>query len=427
MLGVRGLRSGATGVLDQVVLSGTNLAIGLALAREQAPEVFGAYAVAFAAYLMGLSFQVSLITDPLVILGARRAADHQRAYFAALVRLQTGLSLALSVLVAVLALGLSLVSGSTDLVSALGGLGIALAPIQIQAFLRSVFLARFRPGATLLNDSIHCGLRLAGIPVLMAMGALTPFWVFSLHALASTISILVAVPLIKDILTASPLPHRSVVKEHWDYGRWMLATSGAHWLSGQAPLVFVSGLLSPLAAAVIKACQYLVSPMNVILTGLDGILAPRASRLGNHGADALNRFLWRLGILATAGSFFYALILLPISRPVMDFLYRGRYSDYTSVVVILLADTILRGMTRAPVLRMRVIQDTRRIFIASAWSAAVGLCALALLAPTWGVIGAAMAVPISSLALLVHLIAIPGRPTRMTDGMERQTTTVASS
>ena len=66
-------------------------------------------------------------------------------------------------------------------------------------------------------------------------------------------------------------------EEHWRYGRWMLATSAAYWGSGQAPALISSAMIDPVAAAILKACQYLVAPLNVAFTGLDGVLAPRTS------------------------------------------------------------------------------------------------------------------------------------------------------
>ncbi len=421
---VRHLRSVTSGVLDQVLLSVTSLVVGLALARSLPPESFGAYAVTFAVYLMGLSLQVSLVTDPLIILGARRSEPDQRAYFGTLLRLETLLSLALAALIASLAAVGYRLSGGAAIWAAIAGLGIAQAPMQLQAFIRSVLLARLRPGAALLNDAIHCVTRIAGVPLLASLGLLSPFWVFVVHALAAVISILSALPLCRDLLAARPSPYRIVLAEHWTYGKWMLAASGAHWLSGQAPLVLISSLLSPLAAAVLKACQYLVSPIQVVLTGLESVLAPRASRLASQGEATLDRFLLRVSILTTAGTVLYALLLLPVSRSLMDMIYKGRYTEYSPVVGILLVDTVLRAMSRAPVLRLKVGQDTRRIFIAYAWAAGVAMIAMVLLAPAWGVIGAAVALPLASIALLAHMLALP-RGT-LASPAKQHTTSVAS-
>lgn len=406
---VRGLRSGATGVMDQIVLSGTSLAVGLALARELPGEVFGAYAVTLAISLIGLSLQVSLFTDPLVILGAGRAEDEQRAYFGSLLRMQAWIGAGLGVsTVALASIGL-LVTPDSQLWAAVAGLGVATVPMHLQIFIRSVLFASFKPGRAFLNDSVHCVLRLAALPLLAALGLLNPFWVLVVHGLATAVSILMASPLLVEILRVLPLPYRSVVAEHWRYGKWMLAASGAHWFSGQSPLVLAAGLLSPLAAAGIKASMYLISPVNVALTGLDGILAPRASRLATEGRGELDRFLMRVMILTTAGSLLYALLLLPVARPLMDFIYKGRYSDYIPIVAILLADTVIRSMARAPVLRMKVNQDTRRIFVGHALCAGTAVTALTLLAPMWGVIGAALSLPIASLVLLAYVAMLPGK------------------
>jgi len=407
---VRGLRSGATGVMDQVVLSGTSLAIGLALARELPGEVFGAYAVTLAISLIGLSLQVSLITDPLVILGAGRSGDEQRSYFGTLLRMQTWAGAGMGVLTAAIAvIGLRMSPGS-EVWAAVAGLAIATAPMHLQIFIRSALLARLEPAKALLNDAIHCALRLATLPLLMSLGMLSPFWVFVAQGIASVVSILFAAGLCAEILRPRQAPWGSVAREHWSYGKWMLGASGAHWFSGQSPLVLAAGMLSPLAAAGIKASMYLVSPVNVALTGLDGILAPRASRLASQDAGGLHRFLVRVFMLTTGGSLLYALLLFPVARPIMDIVYKGRYSDFLPIVTILLVDIVIRSMTRAPVLRMKIDQNTHRIFLAHTLCAVTAVIALGLLTPAWGVTGAALSLPIASLVLLTSVLILSRRP-----------------
>jgi O-antigen/teichoic acid export membrane protein len=178
----------------------------------------------------------------------------------------------------------------------------------------------------------------------------------------------------------------------------------AFWCSGQAPALLAASLLTPVAAAVIRACQYLATPLTVALTGLDGILAPRASRIRATGGEpGLRRFLRLFALGAGAGVILYAVVLLPFVSPVMDLVYKGHYSGYSTIVAILLLDAFLSSISRAPILRLKVLGDTRRVFIGYLWAAGAGLSSLLLLAPLYGILGAAAAAPIASFALLCYL------------------------
>ncbi|HET6374328.1 MAG TPA: hypothetical protein VFG76_13550 [Candidatus Polarisedimenticolia bacterium] len=411
--GRRLMGAGALGIADQALLAVANLAVGVALAREMAPAAFGVYVVAFAISLMGLSAQVSLVTDPMIVIGSPRGGADLARYMAAAARIQIRLSLGLAGLIGILALGLRLAWGSTsELPAALAGVALALPACQAQGFVRALFFTRLEPGAVLANDLVFSALRVAGVGVLIMTQRLTSMTAFLVAGVAALAAVLVALPACRDLIAAAPEAARDVWRAHWRYGRWLLATAGAYWCSGQGPAVLASGLLTPVAAAVIKACQYLVAPVNVALNGLDGVLAPRAARIRAAGGEApLARYLRLVALGFGAAVVIYGLALLPAAPILMETIYKGRYAGYTVIVAILLVDLLFTAISRAPILRLKVAGQTRRIFFGHLWAAILGLSSLLVLAPLYGVQGAAAAAPISSAVLLLYLTLTAKAPT----------------
>jgi len=403
-----GVRAGALGIADQVLLSAGNLLAGLALARELEPSAFGVYVIAFAVSLAGASVQLSLVTDPLMVLGAARSGDDRARYLASLLRVQVWVCLAVAAATGLAAMAAGLASAA-GLSAALAGVALATVPCHLQTFFRAVFFTRLRTGAVFVNDLIFTLLRLAGLGALMMAGALTPFRAILAGGAAAMVAAIVALPLCRDFLGARGSV-RDTWSAHWGYGRWLLATAGAYWCSGQAPTLIASGILSPVAAAVMKACQYLVAPLNVAFNGLDGVLAPRAARvLVERGKPALSRFLGLFTAAAVGAVGLYAVIVLPAAPWIMEVVYKGRYTGYVPIVAVLLLDALLGAACRPSILRLKVLADTRGIFVGYLWSAMTGLSCLILLAPSMGVMGAALAAPISSGTLLLYL-TIVGRP-----------------
>ncbi len=406
-----GIQAGALGIADQVLLSATNLAIGLTLAREMSPVAFGVYVVTWALYLVSTSAQISLITDPLVVLGPQRGETARAGYFAAVWRLQCGLSLMLALLAGGAALvAWTVLQPDSVLPAALAGLALAIVPLHGQTFLRSVFFARLRLGQVLWNDVLLSVLRLAGLALLAWWGALSTFSVMATAALAALVSATVGLFQASDVIAAPGEALRTICREHWRFGRWLLATSGAYWASGQAPVLLGSAMMTPVAAAILKACQYLVAPLNVAFMGLDGVIAPRAARLrATAGPDATRRFLSIVAAGCAAGAGIYGVALLPATGPLMRWLYRGQYGDYAFLVGIFLADAFLSAISRAPSLSLKVAGRTKPIFYANLMGAAAGLTALVSLVPVHGVTGAALAAPIASGATLAALLALQRR------------------
>ncbi|HKY32137.1 MAG TPA: hypothetical protein VJV23_06350 [Candidatus Polarisedimenticolia bacterium] len=410
----RGLTAGALGVADQVLLSVANLAVGLALAREMEPAAFGIYVVAFAVSLMAASVPISLITEPLVILGSPRTPEEQRPYFAALLRLQLAVSLVLAVLIGLGAAAAWLAWGDASLLGpALAAVAAATVPLQFQTFLRAVLFATLRPGAVLVNDLLLSVLRIAALAGLILAGRLTLPAVFLSAGAAGVAATAAGLAACRGWAGSAPASLRATAREHWGYGRWLLATSGAYWCSGQAPALLASSILSPVAAAILKACQYLVSPLNVAFNGLDGVLAPRGARL-NAARDeaAASRFFRRIAAGFGAAVLLYAAVLLPFAERILDGIYKGRYSGQAAVVAILLAEVFLGGIARGHVLKMKVLSRTRLVFLSYLAGASAGLAALIVLAPLYGVTGAAAAAPVSSGVLLVCLLMARSAPRR---------------
>jgi len=370
------------------------------------PQAFGVYVVAFAVLLIGSSVQLSLLTDPLVILGAPLSGETQSRYLAALLRLQVMVSLIVAACIGLTAYVLSTLWGpGSSFPMALAGVTVSLLPIQMQMFVRAVFFARLNPAAVLWNDLFCSALRLTGLAILLATGSLSVFTVFLTWGIAALAGFAAGLPFCLDLLRPGHAGLRATWNQHWQYGRWLLATSGAHWCSGQAPALLASTLLTPAAAAVIKACQYFVAPLNVAFNGLDGVLAPRASQLAAaRGEVAVRRFLNLFMAIGAAAVVLYGLLLMPAAPALLELLYKGRYAGSVAIVGVLLLDALFLALGRAPILRAKVDGNTRRIFAGYAWAAVVGLASLAALAPALGVLGVAVAAPVSSATLLAYLM-----------------------
>ncbi len=84
------LRKGSIAILDQAMISGSNFAIGILLARWLSPEGYGTYALTFSIFLLLSQIQQALLLEPQSVLGPSRFADQPPQYLGALLRLCLG-------------------------------------------------------------------------------------------------------------------------------------------------------------------------------------------------------------------------------------------------------------------------------------------------------------------------------------------------
>src|SRR5260370_9514861 len=78
--------SSAMSLVDQGLTSGAGFGVNLLLARWMAPNVYGAFAVAFAGFLFASGFHNVLLLEPLTVLGPSRHARNLQAYFRSQIR-----------------------------------------------------------------------------------------------------------------------------------------------------------------------------------------------------------------------------------------------------------------------------------------------------------------------------------------------------
>src|SRR5215472_9247405 len=78
---------GGLALLDQGLITGSNFVLGIVLARWLPPDQYGAYAVAFAAFLLLLMLYQSLFLEPQAVFGASAYRRCFRGYLKALLRL----------------------------------------------------------------------------------------------------------------------------------------------------------------------------------------------------------------------------------------------------------------------------------------------------------------------------------------------------
>jgi len=119
---------------------------------------------------------------------------------------------------------------------------------------------------------------------------------------------------------------REVISVHWNYGRWAVARG---LLSGipNSLYYFVLPILVGLEAnAALNALNALILPATQVNIALWLLLVPVFGRMRQRGR--LLPMVWAAAAALAAGGALYAVLVGLFSRPVMNFLYAGRYDQY---------------------------------------------------------------------------------------------------
>ncbi|TGD95676.1 lipopolysaccharide biosynthesis protein [Methylobacterium nonmethylotrophicum] len=394
-------------LLDQGAVSGFGFLAGIAAARLIDMEAFGRFALVLIVAGFAQGLHNALVTAPLMTLAGtvRSPARYVAAVSAGALVLAVGLALAVA---GALALYFSLRDEPVpvDLVTAAGALTLAQ---NLQLTARRVLFA-YEGGAQALAMDLA---RAAAFPLAVAgmWAAGIPLNAARLVELLALTAFLTTLPILAG-RAVEPGRRRlaATTVRHWQMARWLLPVVLVTFGQEQLVWILAGGTLGDEALGGLRAAQYLVGIVLLMLSATENVVPTGAGRAYDTGGEpALRAYL--LGVTRRLGppvGLLLTLVAVPadlwlrlvFGEPYVPFAACLRWLAL-GVVFIFLRDMV------AQIFRARRRTDV--IFRAFAVSFAVSLALLQPLLTRYGAAGAAAVVTAAHGASLLALLAALGR------------------
>ena len=394
-----GLLTGGAALFDQVLFAGGMFVLNILLARWLQPADYGAFTLAFVVFLLLGNLHTAVLAEPMLVYGAGRHRDRLRGYLAVLLYGHVVVSGVFAAALGVAALVAS-ASGATALAGAFAGLAVATPGILLLWLARRVFYVTGAPERAAAGDAVFLVALLAGLWALRAADAVTPGLAFVVVGAAGLLAALVLLVAARPAFGAAEPTRASVLREHWEYGRWSVTAQAVMWSSAQAVLVLVPLVLGFAEAAAIAVVLNLFRPLQPVQQSAIAVLLPRASALAANGAGehevgrSLRRVLWPL-----AGSILlYGAVLTALAGPVMEHLYAGRYEANHLLVALVALVYATATSVQARTVQLKATGNVRLVPLVFGASA---VFTLAFSVPAMLVAGAEGAVAVLAVSYLL--------------------------
>ncbi len=296
------------GLIDQVFSSLTNFALGLVVARTVPISEFGAFGLAFAAYLLAVNMTRAFPMQPLAIRYSATAADDWRRGSAA--ALGTVLFAGLAVGLGFIPLGL-LLGGTMG--PAFVALGLTLPGLLLQDGWRSAFFAAGKGSKAFQNDLVWACTLFPGLGLIAAAGQTSIFWLTLAWGLSATIAAVIGV--IQSGVLPRPLMAASWWREHRDLGPRYLTEVVVNTGATQAAWFGMGAVADLSAVGAMRAALLMFGPIQILSTGIGLMVVPEAVRALNRSLTELERAALTLsaGLVIIAVGWCVFLLLIPES------------------------------------------------------------------------------------------------------------------
>ncbi len=373
---------GGLAIADQALISGSNFLIGILLARWLSPDQYGAYALAFAIYLLLLLLYQSLLLEPMSVFGGSSYWSGLRGYLKSLLWIHGGLAALICSVLGGAAL-LAHLLGRTNLQGALAGVTFAAPCVLLFWLARRVFYLGlpliYAAGSSLL----YCAVVIAGLLLLNRTRTLSPFSAFLLMGCAALATSALLFARMWSRLQDGPAPAASQAwQRHWVYGRWALVGALAGWVPAYVYYPLLSGTGQIAHAAELRALMNLDLPVQQLYAALSLLFLPYASRMQTQpGAQVAGKLVRRITLLFTGGACLYWAVLLPLRPHLFQLLYSGKYGEVGWLLPWVALESVLTGALCGPAIVLRAMEAPSAVFWARFAGSALTLTAG--VAATW--------------------------------------------
>jgi O-antigen/teichoic acid export membrane protein len=383
------LQKSGLSVLDQAVVSGTSFATSVLLSRFASKEELGVYYLALSVVYFTRGVQEQLVSAPYMIYCSRRRGPALAEYAGSALVHQCIIMLATAaVLIVALVAGL-LPNG----VQTAFWLLVVAAPLMlVREFARQMSFAHLDLKRATLLDVAAATLQFAALLALAICGQLTIITTLATLAIASGLATVGWLATSRQRMVTRVATAINDWLHNWTFARWAFASQ---LLACTTPYVMpwvVAVSHGEAQTGLLGACSTLVGLSNTFLQGLCNFLSPQAAQAFSQGGVAeLRSVLTKTALLFFATLGLLALLAFAFGEQIAVLLYGPSFAGAGLIIGVLSLSVLANGAGVVAGNGLWAMERPKASFVADLCSLGVVIAATAMLVPSLGPLGAAIA------------------------------------
>jgi O-antigen/teichoic acid export membrane protein len=354
---------------DQAVVSGSNFLLTIILTRALGLEQYGSFALIWIVVLFNLSMHQSLIGLPLINFGTNTQGKESEKFFSNMFSFHLVYAVAAALLTSLFVWLLGMTFPKWELNELCLLIPLCTFFFLNHEYFRKRFFTKSQPNKALILDAI------AYLPQVISFTILGVINSLSVHLALIIVSVSFLLSSLFGLWSHSKVTFSlnnviPIIRNQWNFSRWLLSSSILHWLTGNLFLVAVGATIGTSAVGAIKIIQNLMGVLNVFFITLENYVPVSAVKLfAVEGRKSLITYLSRVSVKGMIFTFLVVSLLAVFSEPIIRFVYGEMYLEYKELIygfgVIYLIVFIVLILQIA----IRTLQSTKDIFISQVISA----------------------------------------------------------
>lgn len=282
-------------------------------------------------------------------------------------------------------------------------LSMAIFSFLFQDYIRRELFSKDKTLSGLSIDIACYGTRILALFILTIYNELNIHNTLLIIAITSAISFVYLFD--KSIFLAKPSNDlwAKNINTHWQNGKWLVLNSLAYWGSSQAILYATGFLLSTATVGRMGATQNIVGFSSILFQAMENFVPTNAARIYKSGnISDLNSYLKKVALYGGAISLSIVVIAGIFAKPLLELVY-SNYTDDSWMIWFWGIYFFLGFFTRPLTAGLRVLNDTKSIFIATSIGTLITFAIGLVLINSFGVIGSLASICLIQLIILITL------------------------
>lgn len=388
-------------VIDQALLSGLNLLIGLALIRYASKETYGLYTQLFAAGLLTTIILDSLIGSALTTLSARLPADERGRFVARAAKIHWVASALLAIpaglVVGVLAKLLDFPVSPVVLGLSFSSFVFAQASRE---YCRTALFIESQAVAVAKMDMVFVLVTIAGAAAFFMVGDIGTPHIFFLLTIANVVaSAAFSSTLWRstgcDIKWGQYLADVNVL---WSLSRWAVMGSVVGWLGNNSYLYFSGAIAGVVALADLNAARLLLMPIVIVGMAWTTLARPAMGEMiANSKIRKLRQFVLKSTLAMESFNLIYLGGLFVVYPWLIAHLFGEKYGDISNLILLWACYFAVNTARNVSTILLITYGIFRELFWQSVLSLIILVTLILTLTPLFGVTGALTAMILAEL------------------------------
>ncbi len=324
-------------MFTQGLLSVSNFAIGLAIAKYAPKSEYAMFVILFSIIGIVGNYQNALINTPLAVLFHKKESTEKALFLSGLGFGQWLLFFPVAILTVIVTATYSFIYQEFSILKYVMILSVATLAYLLREFVRSVNYSKMRIDLIIKMDVLFICCVATGLWLLISFQSVTSIYSITVLGVGYFLSAVFEYFLARDVYILDWQSIKKAFAETWQYSSWSLISVSSYMLQNRGYIYIISAMLGLSELADISAAKLFLMPLGLAIQSSNKIILAKGGEVlnvGHNGIKRFRKFILSMTCFLVLICIMYLLLLWSSHKLLITYVLGEKYSNIEGVILL---------------------------------------------------------------------------------------------